>query len=98
MKISGVEEKKKKKKTCFIIWKRLFILLLFYNYSFASAVQRQIPKLSQVFSNNNNNNNNNWKAQVRAPIIFFKSLKMEKNWEKSAKVFDDRLEFGNELF
>jgi hypothetical protein len=63
-----------------MIWKRLFIFLIFYNYSFASAVQRQIQKLLQVFINNNNNN---WKAQVSALVIFFKSLKMEKNWEKS---------------
>jgi hypothetical protein len=43
---------KQKEKTCFIIWKSLFIFLLFYNYSFASAVQRQIEKLLQVFNKN----------------------------------------------
>jgi hypothetical protein len=34
------------------------------------------------------------KAWEAAPIIF-KPLKMEKNWERSAKVFDDRLVFGD---
>jgi hypothetical protein len=37
--------KEKEKKTCFITWKSLFLFLLFYNYSFASAVQRRIEKL-----------------------------------------------------
>jgi hypothetical protein len=36
---------KKRRKTHFITWKSLFLFLLFYNYSFASAVQRQIEEL-----------------------------------------------------
>jgi hypothetical protein len=44
LKIRGVEEKKRRK-TCFITWKSLLLFLLFYNHSFASAVQRQIGKL-----------------------------------------------------
>jgi hypothetical protein len=32
------EEKRRKRR--FITWKSLFLFLLFYNYSFASAVQR----------------------------------------------------------
>ncbi len=40
--------KEKKRKTCFITWKSLFLFLLFYNYSFASAVQKQIEKLKLV--------------------------------------------------
>jgi len=35
----------KRRKTRFITWKSLFFFLLFYNYSFASAVQRQIEEL-----------------------------------------------------
>jgi hypothetical protein len=35
----------KRRKTRFITWKSLFLFLLFYNYSFASAVQRQIEEL-----------------------------------------------------
>jgi hypothetical protein len=35
----------KRKKMCFISWKRLFLFLFFYNYSFASVVQRQIGEL-----------------------------------------------------
>jgi len=47
LKIRGVEEKKKerKKKNVFYNLKSLFLFLLFYNYSFASAVQRRIEKL-----------------------------------------------------
>jgi hypothetical protein len=37
--------KEKRKKMSFISWKRLFLFLLFYNYSFASVVQRQIGEL-----------------------------------------------------
>jgi hypothetical protein len=29
----------------FITWKSLFLFLLFYNYSFASAVQRRVKEL-----------------------------------------------------
>jgi hypothetical protein len=36
---------KRRRTTCFITWKSLFLFLLFYNYSFASAVQRRIEKL-----------------------------------------------------
>jgi hypothetical protein len=35
----------KRRKTRFITWKSLFLFLLFYNYSFASAVQRRIEEL-----------------------------------------------------
>jgi len=35
----------KRRKTCFITWKSLFLFLVFYNYSFASAVQRRIEEL-----------------------------------------------------
>jgi hypothetical protein len=45
LKIREVEDKKNRRKTCFITWKSLFLFLLFYNYSFAAAVQRQIEKL-----------------------------------------------------
>jgi hypothetical protein len=34
-----------RRKMCFITWKSLFFFLLFYNYSFASAVQRRIGEL-----------------------------------------------------
>jgi hypothetical protein len=37
------EEKRRKMR--FITWKSLFLFLLFYNYSFASAVQRRIGEL-----------------------------------------------------
>jgi hypothetical protein len=37
------EEKRRKMR--FITWKSLFLFLPFYNYSFASAVQRQIGEL-----------------------------------------------------
>jgi hypothetical protein len=30
----------KRRKTSFITWRSLFLFLLFYNYSFASAAQR----------------------------------------------------------
>jgi hypothetical protein len=36
---------KKREKMGFISWKRLFLFLFFYNYSFASVVQRQIGEL-----------------------------------------------------
>jgi len=39
----GRREEKKRRKTHFITWKRLF--LLFYKYSFASAVERRIEEL-----------------------------------------------------
>jgi hypothetical protein len=39
------KKKKKKKKNVFYNLKSLFLFLLFYNYSFASAVQRRIEKL-----------------------------------------------------
>jgi hypothetical protein len=32
----------KRRKMCFITWKNLFFFLLFYNYSFVSAVERQL--------------------------------------------------------
>jgi hypothetical protein len=35
----------KRRKTPFITWRSLFLLLLFYNYSFASAVQRRIEEV-----------------------------------------------------
>jgi hypothetical protein len=35
----------KRRKTRFITWKNLFLFLLFYNYSFSSAVQRRIEEL-----------------------------------------------------
>jgi hypothetical protein len=38
----------KGRKTHFITWKSLFLFLLFYNYSFASAAQRQIEELKLV--------------------------------------------------
>jgi len=34
-----------RRKTGFITWKSLFLFLFFYNYSFASAVPRQIEEL-----------------------------------------------------
>jgi hypothetical protein len=36
----------KRRKTRFITWKSLFFFLLFYNYSFASAVQRRMGEES----------------------------------------------------
>jgi len=39
----------KRRKTHFITWKSLFLFLLFYNYSFASAVQRRIEELKLGF-------------------------------------------------
>jgi len=41
----GRREKKKKMKNVFYNLKSLFLFLLFYNYSFASAVQRRIEEL-----------------------------------------------------
>jgi hypothetical protein len=41
----GRREEKKEKKNEFITWKSLFFFLFFYNYSFASGVQRQIREL-----------------------------------------------------
>jgi hypothetical protein len=41
----GRSEEKKRRKTRFITWKTLFLFLLFYNYSFASAVQRRVEEL-----------------------------------------------------
>jgi hypothetical protein len=38
----------KRRKTHFIILKSLFFFLLFYNYSFASAVQRRIEELKSA--------------------------------------------------
>jgi hypothetical protein len=38
----------KRRKTRFITWKSLFLFFLFYNYSFASAVQRRIEELKLV--------------------------------------------------
>jgi hypothetical protein len=35
----------KRRKTHFVTWKSLFLFLLFYNYSIAFAVQRQIEEL-----------------------------------------------------
>jgi hypothetical protein len=35
----------KRRKTRFITWKNLIFFLLFYNYSFVSAVQRRIGEL-----------------------------------------------------
>jgi hypothetical protein len=40
----------KKRKTRLIVWKSLFLFLLFYNYSFASAVQRRIEELKLAFA------------------------------------------------
>jgi hypothetical protein len=46
----SIENKRgRREKTCFITWKSLFLFLLFYNYSFASAVQRRIEKLKLGF-------------------------------------------------
>jgi len=45
LKVKGVEQKKREEKTRFITWKSLFFFLLFYNYSFASAVQRRMGEL-----------------------------------------------------
>jgi hypothetical protein len=41
---SGRREEKRRK-TRFITWESLFLSLLFYNYSFASAVERRIEEL-----------------------------------------------------
>jgi hypothetical protein len=39
----------KRRKTHFVTWKSLFLFLLFYNYSFASAaVERRIEELKLV--------------------------------------------------
>jgi hypothetical protein len=35
----------KRRKTRLITWKSLFLFLVFYNYSFASVVQRRIEEL-----------------------------------------------------
>jgi hypothetical protein len=39
------KKEEKRKKTRFITWKNFFFSLLFYNYSFVSAVQRRIGEL-----------------------------------------------------
>jgi hypothetical protein len=39
----------KKRQTHFITWKNLFLFLLFYNYSFAYAIQRRIDELKLMF-------------------------------------------------
>ncbi len=44
----GRREEKRRKKG-FITWRSFFFFLLFYNYSFASAVPRQIKELKLVF-------------------------------------------------
>jgi hypothetical protein len=47
MSVEGKRGRKKKReeKRSFITWKSLFFLLFFYNYSFASGVQRRIREL-----------------------------------------------------
>jgi hypothetical protein len=47
MSIEGKRGKReeKRRKTSFMTWKSLFFFLFFYNYSFASGVQRRIREL-----------------------------------------------------
>jgi hypothetical protein len=45
LKVRGVEEKKREEKKHFITLKSLFLFLLSYNYSFASAVERRMAEL-----------------------------------------------------
>jgi hypothetical protein len=45
----GGRKEGKRRKTHFIIWKSLFLFLLFFNYSFACVVQRQIEELKLAF-------------------------------------------------
>jgi hypothetical protein len=39
------KREEKRRKTRFITWESLFLFVLFYNYCFASAVQRRIEEL-----------------------------------------------------
>jgi hypothetical protein len=55
----GTREEKRRK-TCFIIWKSLFLFLLFYNYSFASGVQRWIGELK--LGSHNFFNHSKWRT------------------------------------
>ncbi len=45
LKVRGGRREEMRRKTRFLTWKSLFFFLLFYNYSFASAVQRRMGEL-----------------------------------------------------
>ncbi len=47
------------KKMCFVIWKNVFFLLLFYGCSFGFPFQKWFVKLEKVF--NYNLNHSKWK-------------------------------------